>query len=254
MRINKNTLIKKFVRLFGFEAVKPGKIPRDIDKDAIEIIRAVEPYTMLNWGRLFAFITAARYIARHDIAGAVVECGVWRGGSIAAAALALKAAGECRPMYLFDTFEGMSAPTDHDRKIGGGPFAVSKFAETQIGDESSDWCRASLEDVRGSLAALGLNPDEFHFVKGMVEKTIPAQAPTENIALLRLDTDWYESTRHEFEHLYPRLVDGGVLIVDDYGDWEGARRAVDEYLAANGIRMLLTRVEGSVVGVKQAHT
>ena len=85
------------------------------------------------------------------------------------------------------------------------------------------------------LHGTGYPPERIHFVRGPVEETLPAGAPDE-IALLRLDTDWYESTRHELEHLYPRLAAGGVLLVDDYGHWEGARKAVDEYFADHGDR------------------
>ena len=88
------------------------------------------------------------------------------------------------------------------------------------------------EGVRELLIGTGYPEEQLHFVRGPVEQTIPDEAP-EHLALLRLDTDWYESTRHELEHLFPRLVPGGVLILDDYGHWDGARKAVDEFFAAN---------------------
>ena len=100
------------------------------------------------------------------------------------------------------------------------------------------------------MALTGFPADRAVFVPGKVEETIPASAP-ERIALLRLDTDWYESTYHELVHLYPRLEAGGVLILDDYGHFEGARRAVDRYFDENGARPLLTRVDYTArVGVK----
>jgi len=251
MRINKNAIIKAFTRLFGMEAYKPGKFPMDFDTEAVETIRAVTPYTMIGRERLFALIQGIRYIAQHRLPGAIVECGVWRGGAMGAAALTLQALGEQRDIYLFDTFEGMSIPTQEDKTFGGED-AMKEFLEKRTGTESSDWCMASLEDVQANLSTLGLNIDHFHFVKGMVEDTIPTQTPTGDIALLRLDTDWYKSTKHEMEHLFPKLTVGGVLIIDDYGDWEGARQAVEEYLDHHNIRMLLTRVDGSVIGIKQA--
>lgn len=250
MRINKNAIIKAFVRLFGMEAYKPGKFPLDYDQRAVDIIKAVTPYTMIGRERLYALITAVRHISRHKIEGAVVECGVWRGGAMGAAAMALRDLGERRDIYLFDTFEGMSVPTDEDRTFGGGG-AMGEFLAKRTGEQSSDWCMASLEDVQTNLSALGLDIGAFHFVKGMVEDTIPHGAPNSPIALLRLDTDWYKSTKHELDHLFPKLAQGGVLIIDDYGDWEGARLAVDEYLEEHKIRMLLTRVDGSVIGVKE---
>jgi len=84
----------------------------------------------------------------------------------------------------------------------------------------------------------------MHFIKGRVEETIPNAAP-EQIALLRLDTDWYESTRHELIHLFPRLTHGGVLIIDDYGYWQGARKAVDEYIEENKLSILLARIDST---------
>ena len=89
---------------------------------------------------------------------------------------------------------------------------------------------------------MGYPAERIHFVQGKVEETIPRVLP-ERIALLRLDTDWYESTRHELIHLYPKLCAGGVLVLDDYGHWQGSRKAVDEWMAQTGTRMLLNRVD-----------
>jgi hypothetical protein len=107
---------------------------------------------------------------------------------------------------------------------------------------ASLWCNASIEDVQANMARSSYPSQRIHLVKGPVESTIPGVAP-DDIALLRLDTDWYESTRHELEHLFPRLVPGGVLIIDDYGHWQGARQAVDEYLAKSDVPILLNRVD-----------
>jgi O-methyltransferase len=92
------------------------------------------------------------------------------------------------------------------------------------------------------VLGVGYPEEQIHFVEGPVEETVPGSAPAE-LALLRLDTDWYESTKHELEHLYPRLARGGVLILDDYGYWQGARRAVDEYLAGLDSPLLLNRID-----------
>jgi O-methyltransferase len=92
------------------------------------------------------------------------------------------------------------------------------------------------------MYSTGYDMGRIHFVKGKVEDTIPNGAPS-RIAILRLDTDWYESTRHELENLYPRLSPRGVLIIDDYGHWAGCRQAVDEYIHSNKIKLLLNRVD-----------
>ncbi len=214
----------------------------DADAEARTIIRAVEPFTMTTDERLFGLIQAVRHVVRAELPGDFVECGVWRGGSMMAAALALlDERAATRALHLFDTYEGMSAPSENDNDWRGVS-ASRRFTESKRADGGSSWCHASLEDVRENLLGTGYDPKLVHFVKGKVEDTLPASAP-ESIALLRLDTDWYESTRHELEQLYPRLVRGGVLIIDDYGWWQGARKATDEYLAANGIKLLLNRLD-----------
>jgi len=220
----------------------PAALPPDIDAQARDIIAAARPYTMTSPERLFASIEAARYAIAAGIPGGIVECGVWRGGSMMAAALALKARGDTsRGLYLFDTFEGMSAPTDKDVTIDGK--AASELLETPRSTAAdSPWCYAGLDDVRANLGSTGYPAEHIHFVQGKVEDTLPSRAP-QSIAVLRLDTDWYESTRHELEHLYPRLSAGGVLIIDDYGHWEGCRKAVDEYFAQKGIPLLLARID-----------
>ena len=250
LRINKNALFKALAGALGFEVRKKHKHPRDIDQHAIDIFRRVEPYTMIGFERVLSLITAVRYVEKNAIAGAFVECGVWRGGASAATALTLESlSARPRDIYLFDTFEGMNKPTDEDKTFADDG-AIDEFQKTRTGEESSDWCCASQGEVEDNLRNLGLDPAAFHLVKGMVEDTLPEQSPPGPIALLRLDTDWYKSTRHELDHLFPKLAAGGVMIIDDYGDWQGARQAVDEYLAEHGHRMLLTRVDGSVIGVK----
>ena len=157
-----------------------------------------------------------------------------------AAALSLLELGERRTLHLFDTFEGMPPPGELDRDIAGATAAGLLAAEDRRTGDT--WALSPLEDVRANLLSTGYPADRIRFVPGRVEETIPAQAAAE-IAILRLDTDWYGSTRHELEHLFPRLAVGGVLIIDDYGHWQGARRAVDEYLAATGARLFLARID-----------
>jgi hypothetical protein len=181
-------------------------------------------------------------VNRRRIPGAIVECGVWRGGSMMAVASTLRSLGSTeRDLYLFDTFEGMSPPSAADVDLGGQS-AATALAGSSKADAGSYWCYASLEDVQGALAKVGYPADRLHYVKGKVEDTVPAQAPSQ-IALLRLDTDWYESTKHELAHLYPRLSSGGVLIIDDYGHWKGSRKATDEFMAATPDFGMLTRID-----------
>lgn len=228
-------------------APKAEKIPADVDEDAAAIIRAVRPYTMTDVEKLYAVITAARYVTRYAIPGSVVECGVWRGGSMHAMARALDGAGSReRDLYLFDTYEGMTPPGPRDRRSDGRQ--ASELMST-YGKTSRVWAYASLEDVQEGFQEVPYPQEKLHFVKGPVEETIPAEAP-ERIAVLRLDTDWYASTAHELTHLYDRLSPGGVLLLDDYGWWQGSREAVDEFLDRTGARLFLTRTGTGRVAVK----
>ncbi|MEO8603991.1 MAG: TylF/MycF/NovP-related O-methyltransferase [bacterium] len=194
------------------------------------IAAAVEPYTCTGLPRVAALIRAVRYLVRSRVAGAFVECGVWRGGSMMTIALTLldEQAAD-RDLYLFDTFAGMTPPADRDIRDDGAAAQVILDTTPRRENQNNIWCFATEAEVRRNLARTGYPSDRIHFVKGRVEDTLP-YTPELDIALLRLDTDWYESTKHELTHLYPRLSSGGVLIVDDYGDWQGAREAADEYL------------------------
>jgi hypothetical protein len=224
------------------QPARAHSFPADFDEADIELCRRVGPYTMTTPPRLYALVRATEYVASRDIPGAIVECGVWRGGSMMAVALTLLRLGKTeRELYLYDTFSGMTAPTDEDTRRSGES-AADMLAEED--PESDIWAIASLDKVREAVLGVGYPEERIHFVKGPVEETLPAQAP-EEIALLRLDTDWYASTRHELVHLYPRLARGGVLILDDYGYWQGARRAVDEYVAENGLTLLLNRIDNT---------
>jgi len=192
--------------------------------------------------RIFGLANAVRWLVATGVSGDIVECGVWRGGSmmvVAKTLLDLTAAD--RDLYLFDTFTGMTAPTAEDLDFRGSA-ASGRFAERADGDQTSNWCRAGIRMVRENLALTGYPADRLHFVPGMVEETLPTAAP-QRIALLRPDTDWYVSTRHELEHLWPRLVPGGICIIDDYGHWKGSRQAVDEYLAEHDLRVFMHRLD-----------
>ena len=216
--------------------------PFDFDEADKELYRRVGPYTMTTPPRVYALVRAVEYVVARGVPGAIVECGVWRGGSMMAAALTLlRLAATDRELYLYDTYAGMPPPSDVDT-TRSGVRAADLLAEED--EDSHIWAIASLSDVRAAVLSTHYPEQRIQFVEGLVEDTLPVTAP-EQIALLRLDTDWYRSTKHELEQLYPRLVPGGVLILDDYGHWQGARRAVDEYFGENGITLLLNRVDGT---------
>jgi hypothetical protein len=241
----KRLLIQPMARALqarGWQLVRVGdqSALADLNESDRAIVRRVEPYTLTGHERRASLLQAVDHLVKHRIEGDIVECGVWRGGSMMTVALALIDRGDTsRHLYLYDTYTGMTPPTAADR-AHSGETAQAQLARTERGE--GVWCEAGLDDVRANLWSTGYPRDRIHFVQGPVEDTIPATRP-ERIALLRLDTDWYESTRHELTHLYPLLSLHGILIVDDYGHWQGARRAVDEYFAASARPVFLHRVD-----------
>jgi hypothetical protein len=206
-------------------------LPRDLEPIVIETIEAVEHATMTSAERLAALVQAVEWIHRRRVGGAVVECGVWRGGSMMAVALTLLRLGErSRELYLYDTFAGMTEPQEIDRSYDGSTAEQAMHAHDPSAATMQEWCNAGLQEVQRNIRSTAYPEDRVRYVVGPVEETIPGTLPGA-IALLRLDTDFYASTRQELEHLYPLVVPGGVVIIDDYGAWQGARRAVDEFLA-----------------------
>jgi hypothetical protein len=219
--------------------------PEATPTDDAAIIERCAQYTLTSPLRVQALLDAVTYCVRRGVPGDFAECGVWRGGSVLAIVAKLQELGvDDRTIHLYDTFEGMTQPSEHDTSAFNRP-ALDTWAEQRAaGDEPwpeyFDHETFNEDLVRELLAETGYPEERLRLVKGPVEETLPVHAPA-GLALLRLDTDWYESTLHELVHLYPRLAEGGVLIIDDYGHWDGCRRAVDEYFAATPL--LLNRID-----------
>ncbi len=221
-------------------------IPRDIDDPAfLELYSRFGKYSMTGPQAMFALYKALEYINHNNVPGDLVECGVWRGGNGMLMAAMLDHLGDTqRKIYLYDTYEGMTEPGAPDVELFGH-HARERLQNESKQQADSVWCMASLEEVKHNISLEKLSPERFVFVQGRVEETIPNTIP-DHIALLRLDTDWYESTRHELLHCYPRLASQGVLIIDDYGHWKGARKATDEYFQSLERIPLLQRIDYSV--------
>lgn len=239
-------LIKKFINYLGYDIThKKASRTHDMDKEFFPIYKKCHPISMTSIEAKYALYGAVNYVIDKDIPGDFVECGVWKGGSCLLIADTMVRRGVTdRKIYLYDTFAGMSEPEDIDVRSSSKMKAYPKWKALQREDHN-EWCYSSLEEVKANLAHTLYPQDNFVFVKGKVEDTIPLIIP-ERIAILRLDTDWYSSTRHEMMHLFPLISPGGILIVDDYGALEGARKAVDEYLAEKGIKLFLQRVDFTV--------
>jgi hypothetical protein len=242
-------------RTTGYRVVKPGQAPlpradrtrRFHDDEARATIEAVRDWTMTSRARVFALIVAVRYVVDQRVPGDVVECGVWRGGSMQAVARTLLCRNvRDRDLHLFDTFTGMPAPTAEDRRLGGAAARALLEASPR---SANVWAVADLADVQVGMSQTGYPTERIHYRCGLVQETLPVHAPA-RISLLRLDTDWYESTKHELAHLFDRVTPGGVIFIDDYDFWEGSRQAVDEFIAAGRHRLLLVPVDSARVIVK----
>jgi len=214
------------------------------EQEFIRFYEQCKPHTTCTIEPMYALFKAVEYIAKNNIKGDLVECGVFKGGSAMMMALVLKHHHQThRKIYLYDTFEGMSAPTDNDKDFSGN--TANLLLKSTDKETGNVWCYAPLELVKNNMELTTYPTENIIYVKGKVEDTIPNTIP-QHIALLRLDTDWYESTKHELIHLYPLLLKNGVLIIDDYGHWQGARKAVDEYFEHNKSNILLNRVDYTV--------
>jgi O-methyltransferase len=249
-------LIQKLCNVFGYTISKHSKktgnttdivtvIPEVSVSEKAMITTALQ-YSMTNPERMWAIVQAMKRIAGKKIDGDVVECGVWKGGNILLFSLLLESYGLTKDVWAYDTYEGMSEPTDNDVDFRGthSRLLLEKSSKIVSGDTHNVWCYSTLDEVRENIRRNTKNVDSIHFVKGKVEDTLTDEKNLpEKISLLRIDTDWYESTKKSLEVLYPRLVPGGVLILDDYGHWKGSRKAFDEYFASREETPILHRVD-----------
>ena len=242
-------VINQTARRFGIQISRVGsesnRLPIEATPDEVHLIASLRPYTMTSAERMWSLLHAVRYAVDEGIPGDFVECGVWRGGSVMAMAHQLSRMGVTnRQIWLYDTFAGMTQPTELDVEAVTETAAAQMLASTEVADGNNVWCVAGRSDVEANVRSTHYPNENFIFVEGDVAQTLYESAP-KSIAVLRLDTDWYESTRIGLEVLYPRLAVGGVCILDDYGHWQGARQAVDEYFAARGQRPFMHPIDFS---------
>ncbi len=245
--IKKN--IHKLINICGYRIVPLSDPMMDHDKLFLDIYNKCRIYTMTSKERMYALYKSVQYIIDANVPGDFVECGAWRGGSmmlVAHTLLALKKSD--RKIFLYDTFTGMTEPCILDHKVAdSSDHALKKWRKNQSAHHNS-WCYAPLDEVKMNMLSTSYPESNIIYIKGMVEDTIP-QDITSEMALLRLDTDWYQSTKHELTHLFPLLSKKGVLIIDDYGHWAGSKKAVDEYFAK--IPILLHRIDrAGRIGIK----
>lgn len=214
----------------------------DLQESELNIFHKIQPYTMTSIERVKILLDAITYVTENNIQGDIVECGVWKGGSVMASILQLQALGEVRRLRLYDTFEGMSTPTEDDIDNKGRKAIDRLNREDKY--NSNVWAYSTLNEVKENIYKVNSKDYKVDFIKGKVEDTLlEANNLPQEIAILRLDTDWYESTKAELNILYPKVVHGGIIVIDDYGHWKGCKKAVDEYIKENNLKVFLSRVD-----------
>lgn len=194
------------------------------------LYRRIRTRTMCSNARLRGLYRGVRDVTRNEVPGDFVECGSALGGSAALIALTLRQLGVSRPLWLFDTFEGLPAPTLDD-------------PDFEIANLFTGSCLGTLDEVQNLFEQLQVR-EQVQFIKGLFQETLPAAAVSQ-IALLHIDGDWYESVKACLDNLYDKVAPGGIIQFDDYGYWKGARKAVDEFLGARGVRAPLKRLDYS---------
>jgi len=236
-----NKAAAKFEYKIVRNVVEPGP-DMLADKLFMEVYQFCKPFTMTSPERLFSLYQSVRYVVQNQVPGDFVECGVWKGGSSMMIAKVLQSLGVTnRNIWMYDTYEGMTEPTKEDKDFKGED-AVQLLSSAEKSDSNSVWCYSALEEVQSNMQKTSYPTESIKYIKGKVEETIPDAIPG-SIALLRLDTDWYASTYHEMIHLYPLLQVKGVLIIDDFGHWEGAKKAILQYFGENNLFPLINRID-----------
>jgi len=196
------------------------------------LYRKIRPHTMCSNARLRGLYQGIRHVLRNDVQGDIVECGCARGGSAALMALTLQQLGAHRALWLFDTFQGLPAPTSNDPDY--------EIASLFTGD-----CCGTIENVTALFENLCVARN-VHFIKGLFQETLPKTSTSvSGIALLHIDGDWYDSVKSCLDNLYDKVTPGGIIQFDDYGYWRGARKAIDEFLMHRGINGCLRRLDYS---------
>jgi hypothetical protein len=228
-------IIKNFLLFFNLSIAYKHKISDlipEISEIEKNIIETCIKYSMTTKVRMYVLVQAIKYVKNNNLDGDFVECGIWRGGNIILFQKFNLLFNLKKKIYGFDTFEGMNEPSEYDKK---SEMHAKDIAKNNGIKEMSDWCSASYDEVKKNISKNTIL-DNVHLIKGEVENTLLVEENLpKKISILRLDTDWYESTKIELEILFKRLSNGGVLIIDDYGHWEGSRKAVDEYFKDQNI-------------------
>lgn len=246
------SILNKILSKFGHEIVhseylfqlKKNTIIEEINSEQKELLNNALKYSGVGIIPTWMLINSIKYINDKKIEGDFVEAGVWRGGSLIILKKLIEKYKLNKKIYGYDTFEGMPEPSEVDVKWNN----ISAAHKAKI--KKDDWCKCSIEDVKKNILTVLNDLKDINLIKGLVEETLLVESNLpKKISLLRLDTNFYKSTKVELEILFPRLSKGAILIIDDYGNWKGAKKAVDEFFGDrafliyldHGVRMYINQ-------------
>ena len=221
--------LKNYLKFSKKNKKKDFNLPIEATEEIINIINISKKFSMTGEKRMYLLCEAVRQVKEKNLKGDFVECGVWKGGNIILLNKLCEIYNLDKKIYAYDTFDGMSEPEVVDKDYKNNLAQVLMNENVKSSKNDNIHCFSSYDEVHQNVNKFS-NTSNVKFIKGKVEDTlkIKSNLPAE-ISILRLDTDFYSSTKIELETLYERLVSGGILIIDDYGHWQGARKAVDEF-------------------------
>lgn len=232
-------LARSLASSLGYKISKVNPEDEQLIEKGKQLYEKYRNYTMVSQS---TFIDNLKLCDRfRHIEGSIVECGVWRGGMIAALAELL---GNSKHYYIFDSFEGLPKVQEID-----GTAAI-EWQKNKQGEFYHNNCKADIQDVYTAMNMSGV--EKFTVLKGWFSETLPNFEASEKIAILRLDADWYESTLQCLTFLYPKVTQGGILIVDDYYTWEGCSRAIYDYFSAQNISHRIYQAGNNCYIVKES--
>jgi len=225
-------LIKKILKYFNLSLSRidiKKNLPVETEKKIIKFINISNQFSMTGHQRMYLLSQAVLNAKNKRLEGDFVECGIWKGGNILLYKLLNDFYDLKKTIFAYDTFDGMTTPDKNDIDFQGNLAYNEIIANKKINDKNNIHCFSSISSVQKNILKYS-NLKNIKFIIGPVEKTLLSKENLpKKISILRLDTDWYASTKIELEILYPKLVNGGVLIIDDYGHWQGCRKATDEF-------------------------
>ena len=207
------------------------------------------PYTMVGYKRLSNVYELSKKVVKSNLQGDFVECGVWKGGCSAVMGFVAQKEGRGRKTWLFDSFEGLPEPGKEDGDL------AKTYSENKMQGQMKtiNKCVGPMEDVKKIIFdILKLNKENIKLKKGWFQDTLPlAKEKIEKISILRLDGDWYESTKVCLDNLYDNVSAGGYVVIDDYGHWEGAKKALNEFFEQRNINPKLVKIDYTGVYFKK---